>query len=185
MEIYDRDDMARDDFEGMVTIPLRALEHQQRSDEIYKLKDRDGNEEKGEIRLKLHYIWSKYVYYQDLVSRMEQKIEKFQSEMELVNKYVEMLEEPFGLLLFGEIEDLMDKKFLFDHEIIEGSSMRKSYGKSLRTSAKLRESVTSKKSNLLKVDIDLSGTKALLIYGIFVVTMLSLVQRTDFVGVKA
>ena len=108
IEVYDKDEVGTDDFEGMVQIPLRELESQFKYEEWYSLTERDGSPTIGKIHLRLHFIWSKFLYYQDLKSRIDKKLEKVKELIENLNKYFELFEQPFGLIRYGEIENLFD-----------------------------------------------------------------------------
>jgi hypothetical protein len=149
VQVYDKDRFGSDDFEGGVNIDLKSLEHQQRTDMWYDLAvegDANGN---GSIRLKLQYIFSRYKYYTDNFNKTEFQILRLQEDIEELNRYFELFEKPFGIILYGEIESILDKRILEKSEDI--SEYLISPRRSVYVSPKmLHISVAQKVENMFK-----------------------------------
>ena len=109
VEIFDKDMIGDDDLEGIVLIPMVSLLNQQKVDHWYELEKEDGREEKGMIRLKLQLIWSRFQYFQENLNKSDEKLKKIKHDMEELNKYLELFEKPFGILLFVEIDENVSK----------------------------------------------------------------------------
>ncbi len=110
VEVWSKDAYAQHDFEGSVKIHLSELQDQKKVDkwlEIY-----NGEEKTGYIRLGLHYIHSKYKFYSELHNNTNEQILSLQTDISELKRYYELFEKPFGILLFGEIESILDKKIL-------------------------------------------------------------------------
>ena len=69
VEVFDKDEFGKHDFEGMVVIPIKSLDNQEKAEEVYQLKNKDGGFNSGKIRLKLQFVWSKYKFYEDLIKK--------------------------------------------------------------------------------------------------------------------
>ena len=108
VEVFDKD-VVGDGLEGLVKIPMTDLLNQQKVDNWYLLENQEGGEEKGKIRLRLQLIWSRYQYFQDNLSRTDDKLKKIKKDMEDLNQYLELFEKPFGILLYVEIDDNVSK----------------------------------------------------------------------------
>jgi hypothetical protein len=110
VEVWSRDAYAQHDFEGKVSIPLSDLEDQKKTDRWYELSS--DEEKTGFLRLGLHFIHSKYRYFSDLFNTTNEQIISLQNDISELNRYYELFEKPFGILLFGEIESISDKRIL-------------------------------------------------------------------------
>ena len=109
VEIYDKDMIGDDDLEGIVEIPMVSLLNQQKVDNWYELENEKGEMEKGKIRLKLQLIWSRHQYFQDNLNKTYDKLEKIKKDMDELNKFLELFDKPFGILLYVEIDDRVSK----------------------------------------------------------------------------
>lgn len=52
-------------------------------------------------------MWSKIEFFQSQINFAETKLKMAAKEMQEVAKYLSLLNEPFGLILYGEIENIM------------------------------------------------------------------------------
>jgi len=107
VEVFDKS--KNDTPEGAIEIPLKNLEKQEKMDNWYDLSN-SANEDCGQIRLKFHLIWSRYQYFSDNFNRTENKINTIKKDMVDLEKYLVLFEKPFGILLFVEIDEHMNKK---------------------------------------------------------------------------
>ena len=86
------------------------MDNQTLIDKWYELSTSSGRTEEGQIRLRLQLIWSKFIYYQNLVKISEEKIDKIRNELTELDKYFELFNTPFGILLYCEIDQNAIKK---------------------------------------------------------------------------
>ena len=110
LEIYDKDIGQVDVIQGSVIIQLKSLENQLLVDKWFNLGTSTGTTEEGQIRLRLQLIWSKFNYYQSLVHNADEKMNKIKNEIDVLNKYLDLFEKPFGILLYVEIDLEMVRK---------------------------------------------------------------------------
>lgn len=61
-------------------------------------------------------MWSKFAYYQDLLNKSEKKLNKVKADIDEINRYLELVEKPYGLLLYRDIEALIEKNKELDKE---------------------------------------------------------------------
>ena len=105
VEILDKDIKNGSNEERVVCVPLVSLLNQQKMDNWFPIENENTYEEKGSIRLKLQLIWSRYQYFQENLNKIDEKIKKIKRDMEELNKYLELFEKPFGILLYIEIDE--------------------------------------------------------------------------------
>lgn len=110
VEVWSQDAYAQHDFEGSVKIPLSELEDQKKIDRWFEISN--GDEKTGYIRLCLHVIHSKYKFFSDLYNNTNEQISSLQADISELNRYYDLFEKPFGILLYGEIESILDKRIL-------------------------------------------------------------------------
>ena len=128
IEVYNKGGLTGDQLEGTLTIDLRTLEHQQKKDEWYPLELDGTSSGNGNVRLRTHYIYSKYKYFSENFNKTELQIMKLDEDIQELNKYSLLFEKPYGIILAGEIYSIIDKKILEKSEDIVDyiSSTRKS-----------------------------------------------------------
>lgn len=110
IEVWSRDQYAQHDFEGKVSIPLSDLEDQKKSDRWHELSNEE--EKTGYLRLGLHFIHSKYRYFSDLYNTTNEQIISLQNDISELNRYYDLFEKPFGIILYGEVESITEKRIL-------------------------------------------------------------------------
>ena len=140
VEVYDKDVGEVDDIQGSVVIQLRSLYDQKPVDRWFNLSTSTGNAEEGQLRLRLHLIWSRHHYYQMLLEECERKINKIRIELEELTKYIDLFERPFGILLYVEIDHDLLKRICgeetenYNHPLPTIPSFPKSFGNTMRMS---------------------------------------------------
>ena len=110
VEVWSRDAYAQHDLEGCVTISLQDLAEQKKTDKWYELSN--GDEKFGYLRLGLHYIHSRFKYFSDLYNLTKEQILSLQNDLSELNRYYELFEKPFGIVLYGEVEAIITKRIL-------------------------------------------------------------------------
>lgn len=112
IEIYDKDAIGSDDLEGIVNVSCKELLHQNKIDDWIGLTDEQGELDKGYLRVRVHLIWSKYQFHDDLYNKSISQASKVKKDIEEIDRYLEIIEKPYGLILYGEIINLTDSKIL-------------------------------------------------------------------------
>lgn len=109
---------------GTVMIPLRTFENQTKIEEIFSISNKDCSEF-GKLIIKGQLLWSSYVLHKNNYDKILTRISELENELGLLEKYCSLIENPFGILLCGEIEEILTTKL---HEInqIDLASSRKS-----------------------------------------------------------
>jgi hypothetical protein len=111
VDVWDKD-LGADDYLGGVEIPLKDLEHMQKSDTWYDLSINGSAEGNGQVRLRIQYVWSRYKYFSDNYNKTDFQIMRLQEDIHELNRYFELFNKPFGIILYGEIEGIIEKRIL-------------------------------------------------------------------------
>lgn len=100
------------DLLGEVFISLKDYQHQNKIDKHFPLKGPSTPWELGSIRMRIRVFWSKLQYYQTQIEICEEKIENAKRESINVQGYLDLLEKPFGLIIYGQVNNLRDEDLL-------------------------------------------------------------------------
>ncbi len=112
IKIMDKDRFGSDDLEGIVQISCDELLHQNKIDDWIGLIDENSNQEKGFLRVVVQLIWSKYEFYSNLYSKAVEQMNRINADIIQIDKYLDLIDKPFGIILYGEIINLTDSKIL-------------------------------------------------------------------------
>ena len=161
--------MTSDSILGKTKIFLQNYDDQQKTnilleinkDGIYKEinlnNDDNSNTDLPEISspyisINLHFIYNKFKYYTDNFNRIEGKIQITKQHITELNYYCETFNQPFGLIIHGEIHDIIEKRFL-DKEEDAIQSLGERKDKLRLTSPRMthtRYTFTNKLQNVIK-----------------------------------
>lgn len=190
VEVYDKSDLGYDINKGQVSLPLRDLESQTKYDDWHTLVNKEGKTTDGKIYLRIHFLWSKFTYYQNLINRIEKKLTSLNEQMNELNKYFDLFKTPFGLILYADIEELLEKKLLQKSDDNFAQSRRSVFlnaGHSPRNNTG-RFSVFTNESLMKGMGYTKNFNWTLMIrvlMGTFIFTTLaSLLERSDFLNVR-
>lgn len=111
VEIFNKRKFGGDEVIGTVSINLNSLEDQHKVDNFYKIEN-ISNIDNGEIRLRLQFIWSKYKFFSDNFMKTENQISRLHEDFKELNRFMKMFDRPFGLLIYGEITNIENKRIL-------------------------------------------------------------------------
>lgn len=92
---------------GVSQIRLKDFKDQNKTEIGLTLKPLSGPEEMGELRVRVKVSWSKLQYSQSKIVYCDEKIELAEKEIEEVGKYLNLLDQPFGIITYGEIENIL------------------------------------------------------------------------------
>ena len=81
--------------------------------------EKDGTVGEGEIRLKLHLVWSKKGYFKSNLEKCEEHLKKIEEESNRLNALLEEIKDkPFGVLMASEIDEIINYKvFIKEYDI--------------------------------------------------------------------
>jgi len=112
IEIYDRDEYGSDDLEGIVMVSAEELLDQERIDDWIGLTNESGDTEKGFLRIRVQLVWSKYELYNKNYNDSIEQAKRIQMDIEEVDRYLLIIEKPFGIILSGEVINLISSDLL-------------------------------------------------------------------------
>ena len=108
----DKDTFGSDDLEGIAEITVQELLHQQRIEDWIGLKSKEGETEMGYLRVRIQLLWSKKQYYYDLMAKTQDQAERVQNDLNELDKYLVLIDKPYGILLYGEVMNITNSKIL-------------------------------------------------------------------------
>jgi hypothetical protein len=112
VEVFNKRKFGGDDFLGYTMVKLKDLEDQLKSDKWYKLENNNNSDDNGEVRLKCEFIWSRYKHNSDNYVKTEQQISRLHEDFDELKRIINLFEKPFGLLVYGEVDNIIKKRLL-------------------------------------------------------------------------
>ena len=182
VELYENTDL-ENQLIGYVDIDLVLLEHQQKTEIWYALKlNNDIDEEFGSIHLRLRYIYNWNKYYNDLIAKTQLQIKRLNEDIVELNKYIQLFNEPFGIILAGEINSIIEKRvFEKSEDILEYITSERKSIYVLENSEILRKpSITLNPSETNYVNFN--NQTVILIYICLILSSLEFLNRCDYLS---
>lgn len=131
LDVFDKDTFGSDELEGILRISLKELDSQEKVEDEFNLYKEDGSIEKGRLRLKLHLVWSRYEYFSNLNSRTEFAISQLRQELGNIEAIIKSFEQPFGLILSGEISNMVNQNIITKENLVEKKKLSVAYGSNM------------------------------------------------------
>ena len=97
---------------GYATIDLNSMNDQKKISRWFKLLLNGKEGENGEIYMRLQYIYSLKRYYEDKIQETQRNIQIVQSALPYIDTVLQKVEEPFGIIIAGEIDNLLNNNNL-------------------------------------------------------------------------
>jgi len=94
---------------------MTELIDQQKYEGWYFLNNMDGEETTVQIRLRIQFIWSRYLYFHEKCEKAKLNLERLNADIQEINKYLDLFNKPYGLILYGEILEVLNRK-VFDEK---------------------------------------------------------------------
>ena len=99
---------------GYLNLPIKNFSNQERKVSWYDLFNED-KKEVGKIRLKIQCIFSMKKYYNSQIEKTNDKLQYLEDNCNMTNHFVGLInQQPFGILIDGNFEDLLNKNALKD-----------------------------------------------------------------------
>ena len=132
LEIFDQSTFAGTQLIGKLYIDLVLLEHQQKSENWYTLspiqetpipqtKETIGESPNGKnpsVLLRLRYIYDWQKYYTNLIKKTNEQIKRLREDIDELGKFQESFKKPFGIILAGDVNSIIDKRIFEKSEDI-------------------------------------------------------------------
>lgn len=136
---------------GTIEIKLKDFTHQHRVEKLLPLKNSIGT-----IRLRVRLFWSKLTFFQKEIINAEEKLQMATKEKRDLMRYLQVLDEPFGIIVYGEVNNIID------NDILEVPKEKEEIIEKQRLSVLPRASVTGKprlsRSFIDRIDNTLGST---------------------------
>jgi len=99
---------------GYLNLPIKNFSNQERKVTLFDLYNED-KKEVGKIRLKIQCIFSMKKYYNTQIEKTNEKLNYLEDNYNMTNHFVGLInQQPFGILIDGNFEDLLNKNALKD-----------------------------------------------------------------------
>lgn len=132
LEIFDQSTFSGTQLIGKLYIDLVLLEHQQKSENWYTLspiqetpvpqtKETIGESPNGKnpsVLLRLRYIYDWQKYYTNLIKKTNEQIKRLREDIDELGKFQESFKKPFGIILAGDVNSIIDKRIFEKSEDI-------------------------------------------------------------------
>jgi hypothetical protein len=183
VEVWTHGRFGGEEIQGQLKIPLKDLSNQMKIE-----RDFDLEMDNGTITLRLQFLYSKYKYYSQNFIKTEAQILRLQEDIHELNRYYDLFHVPFGILIYGEINSILDKKILQRSEDINSYAatsrrsvyMSPNFLKAPKGFAFKLESVI--KGTFRKSNVEWSYYSLIMMYSVLICSAISLIMRSDFVG---
>lgn len=169
IELYDKNEYSKGgEVEGYLEVYLKDFDQQQKVEEWYQLTKMDGSPHDGDIRLRLQFLWSRYLFYSESYNKLDNELIANKENRDQIEEYCTLLERKFGVLYCGKMDKI--DKFIDerphkrDIDLTEIHQVRKSVfisPKNLNTRNSIRFTIAHNVENIMK--------RALGIYFIFTI----------------
>ena len=183
VELYENSNFGNE-LIGYVDIDLVLLEHQQKTEIWYALKLNNDNQDEnfGSIHLRLRYIYNWNKYYNDLIAKTQLQIKRLNEDIIELNKYNQLFNETFGIILAGEINSIIEKRvFEKSEDILDYiTSARKSIYVLEDSVIQRKPSITLNPSETNYVNFN--DQTIILIYICLILSSLEFLNRCDYLS---
>ena len=137
--------------QGSLELLMIDLDDQQKYEGWFNLIDDEGKQTVTRIRLKVQFIWSRYLYFHDKCEKADINLKKLNDDINEINKYLELFNKPYGLVLYAEIFEVLNKKVFDDEDEIIYSMPKKSGNISKIINYKLKKKCSQKFFSILNL----------------------------------
>lgn len=99
VEVWDKDVLPPDDFEGKVEIKIGTYKNQMKHEQYFTLTGQNGEAgEYGKIKLSIHWVWSQTKYIEDVLVQWDSVLDADKRELLSLEEELSKLKRPFGYL---------------------------------------------------------------------------------------
>ena len=171
---------------GKLNISLNDLRDQEKKTAWFNLNLDNTPGNQGSIRLKLQCILSFVSYYTEKINQLQKEKDFFTQNLETLQYYVEKMDQPFGIIYCGEIDQILKQNLLKKTDaLLEQleSSRHKIYAYRKDNDVALSMKVENIfKSTLKTNNIPWSKLTQSMMSLLVILSFISLLERSDFVN---
>ena len=95
---------------------MKDLSDQQKYEGWFFLDDKEGNKTMMQIRLRIQFIWSRYLYFHEKCEKADTNLKRLNEDIQEIHRYLDMFNKPYGLILYAEILEILNKKVFDDQD---------------------------------------------------------------------
>ena len=185
IEVFDQT-MVGSELIGKLNISLNDLRDQEKKTAWFNLNLDNTPGNQGSIRLKLQCILSFVSYYTEKINQLQKEKDFLTKNLETLQYYVEKMDQPFGIIYCGEIDQILKKNLLKQTDaLLEQleSSRHKIYAYRKDNDVALSMKVENIfKSTLKTNNIPWSKLTQSMMSLLVILSFISLLERSDFVN---
>ena len=185
IEVFDQT-MVGSELIGKLNISLNDLRDQEKKTAWFNLNLDNTPGNQGSIRLKLQCILSFVSYYTEKINQLQKEKDFLTKNLETLQYYVEKMDQPFGIIYCGEIDQILKQNLLKKtDELLEQleSSRHKIYAYRKDNDVALSMKVENIfKSTLKTNNIPWSKLTQSMMSLLVILSFISLLERSDFVN---
>ena len=171
---------------GKLNISLNDLRDQEKKTAWFNLNLDNTPGNQGSIRLKLQCILSFVSYYTEKINQLQKEKDFLTKNLETLQYYVEKMDQPFGIIYCGEIDQILKQNLLKKTDaLLEQleSSRHKIYAYRKDNDVALSMKVENIfKSTLKTNNIPWSKLTQSMMSLLVILSFISLLERSDFVN---
>ena len=185
IEVFDQT-MVGSELIGKLNISLNDLKDQEKKTAWFNLNLDNTPGNQGSIRLKLQCILSFVSYYTEKINQLQKEKDFLTKNLETLQYYVEKMDQPFGIIYCGEIDQILKQNLLKQTDaLLEQleSSRHKIYAYRKDNDVALSMKVENIfKSTLKTNNIPWSKLTQSMMSLLVILSFISLLERSDFVN---
>ena len=185
IEVFDQT-MVGSELIGKLNISLNDLRDQEKKTAWFNLNLDNTPGNQGSIRLKLQCILSFVSYYTEKINQLQKEKDFLTQNLETLQYYVEKMDQPFGIIYCGEIDQILKQNLLKQTDaLLEQleSSRHKIYAYRKDNDVALSMKVENIfKSTLKTNNIPWSKLTQSMMSLLVILSFISLLERSDFVN---
>ena len=185
IEVFDQT-MVGSQLIGKLNISLNDLRDQEKKTAWFNLNLDNTPGNQGSIRLKLQCILSFVSYYTEKINQLQKEKDFLTQNLETLQYYVEKMDQPFGIIYCGEIDQILKQNLLKKTDaLLEQleSSRHKIYAYRKDNDVALSMKVENIfKSTLKTNNIPWSKLTQSMMSLLVILSFISLLERSDFVN---
>ena len=185
IEVFDQT-MVGSELIGKLNISLNDLRDQEKKTAWFNLNLDNTPGNQGSIRLKLQCILSFVSYYTEKINQLQKEKDFLTQNLETLQYYVEKMDQPFGIIYCGEIDQILKQNLLKKTDaLLEQleSSRHKIYAYRKDNDVALSMKVENIfKSTLKTNNIPWSKLTQSMMSLLVILSFISLLERSDFVN---
>ena len=185
IEVFDQT-MVGSELIGKLNISLNDLRDQEKKTAWFNLNLDNTSGNQGSIRLKLQCILSFVSYYTEKINQLQKEKDFLTQNLETLQYYVEKMDQPFGIIYCGEIDQILKQNLLKQTDaLLEQleSSRHKIYAYRKDNDVALSMKVENIfKSTLKTNNIPWSKLTQSMMSLLVILSFISLLERSDFVN---